>query len=213
MRRLCTYLAVGVLLFVAGTGAAWAGTDCGSATPIGEGMTTGDLGGAPEAWFSFTASSGGVIHISTAHGGTVFDTTLAVFEVCGGAPIVENDGNFPGRPNRAIASLAGQAGHDYLIRLGGVDTGAGTAFEMGVLMLPNLGGCGVGGTGDCYLANGSPFCEDSCGGIGCPSCCDTVCAADDFCCTTEWDQICADAAVQVCVLVPVELQKFDVGLR
>jgi hypothetical protein len=45
----------------------------------------------------------------------------------------------------------------------------------------------VGTTGDCCEANGSVGCGDG-------GCCATICEADAFCCETEWDQICADAA-------------------
>ncbi|MGB0716388.1 MAG: hypothetical protein ACPGXK_10945 [Phycisphaerae bacterium] len=42
------------------------------------------------------------------------------------------------------------------------------------------------GAGSCCIANGSPGCDD--GGTGC---CEAVCACDPFCCTLEWDEICA----------------------
>ena len=48
-------------------------------------------------------------------------------------------------------------------------------------------GCGEAGTGNCCEATGTPYCDDQ-------VCCDAICAADAFCCETEWDQICADAA-------------------
>ena len=52
------------------------------------------------------------------------------------------------------------------------------------------GGCGSGG--DCCTANpGTPGCADQ-------TCCETVCAADAFCCDTEWDQICATQAATLC---------------
>ncbi|MHC4992858.1 MAG: hypothetical protein ACYTGC_17945, partial [Planctomycetota bacterium] len=50
--------------------------------------------------------------------------------------------------------------------------------------------CGPG-NGDCCAANGTPGCEDE-------ECCEAVCGADPFCCDTEWDQICADAAADAC---------------
>ncbi len=53
------------------------------------------------------------------------------------------------------------------------------------------GGCGDPNSGGCDVANGTPFCDD----LGC---CNTICAADPFCCDTAWDQICADAALQLC---------------
>ena len=46
--------------------------------------------------------------------------------------------------------------------------------------------CGsCGGSGDCCLPNGTPGCDD-----GAISAC--VCAADSYCCETEWDDICVD---------------------
>ncbi|MBC24180.1 MAG: hypothetical protein CMJ32_09735 [Phycisphaerae bacterium] len=53
------------------------------------------------------------------------------------------------------------------------------------------GGGGCPGEGDCCVANGSPACDDA-------ECCETICAADAFCCETEWDQLCADAAAVSC---------------
>ena len=61
-------------------------------------------------------------------------------------------------------------------------------------MCPACGGgggvCGTGG--DCCVANpGTMGCNDT-------DCCNTVCAADAYCCATEWDQICASEAVAMC---------------
>ncbi|MHC4908132.1 MAG: hypothetical protein ACYTF9_00225, partial [Planctomycetota bacterium] len=47
------------------------------------------------------------------------------------------------------------------------------------------------GDGCCFAANESPGCDDA-------ACCDAVCAADPFCCDTEWDGLCADGAIAVC---------------
>ncbi len=51
------------------------------------------------------------------------------------------------------------------------------------------GGCGTGG--DCCVAGTAPGCADV-------ECCTLICAADAFCCDTQWDQLCADAAVAGC---------------
>ncbi len=50
--------------------------------------------------------------------------------------------------------------------------------------------------GSCDLANGT---------VGCnvPTCCDTVCDMDPFCCIWEWDSTCATRAVAVCTDLPV----------
>ena len=51
--------------------------------------------------------------------------------------------------------------------------------------------CGDPQSGGCFTANGSPGCENM-------ACCQTICAEDLFCCDTEWDQTCADAAATEC---------------
>ncbi|MHC5028842.1 MAG: hypothetical protein ACYTGR_18995, partial [Planctomycetota bacterium] len=53
------------------------------------------------------------------------------------------------------------------------------------------GGGACPGDGCCYVNNGTPGCDDA-------ACCETVCAADAFCCETSWDSICAAAAVDAC---------------
>ncbi|MHC5114908.1 MAG: nidogen-like domain-containing protein [Planctomycetota bacterium] len=47
------------------------------------------------------------------------------------------------------------------------------------------------GAGDCFIPNGTPGCDD-------PVCCALICGIDPFCCTTEWDQLCADQAAAMC---------------
>ena len=55
----------------------------------------------------------------------------------------------------------------------------------------NGGGGGEGvcgeGSGSCSEPNGSPGCENE-------GCCELICANDPFCCTTEWDFLCVEAA-------------------
>lgn len=57
----------------------------------------------------------------------------------------------------------------------------------------NCGDGGGGGGGNCCVPNGSVGCEDS-------DCQNLICNADPYCCNTEWDQICADAAIQNCAV-------------
>jgi streptogramin lyase len=71
-----------------------------------------------------------------------------------------------------------------------------------ILILLNDWGCVekaddpcVNGTGDCFESNGTPGCDD-------PACCGLVCAADPYCCDVEWDQLCADQAVDLCQFDP-----------
>jgi hypothetical protein len=58
--------------------------------------------------------------------------------------------------------------------------------------------CGAPTAGDCEEANGTPYCEDE-------ACCNSICAVDPFCCDTEWDQACADAAIAdvICQGAPI----------
>ncbi len=57
-------------------------------------------------------------------------------------------------------------------------------------LLPGLGAA----------ADPSSTCCSASGGIGCDdtSCTDLICSVDPVCCTTGWDQICADEAAAVC---------------
>jgi hypothetical protein len=50
--------------------------------------------------------------------------------------------------------------------------------------------CGPG-SGNCWEANGTPGCNST-------DCCQTVCAADAFCCENQWDSLCADGAASLC---------------
>ena len=47
------------------------------------------------------------------------------------------------------------------------------------------------GGGDCCQFNGSPGCDDA-------ACCELVCAVDEFCCLSLWDNICANTAADLC---------------
>lgn len=54
--------------------------------------------------------------------------------------------------------------------------------------------CGGGpGTGDCCEAHRTPGCVDD-------TCNDAVCAVDSFCCTSDWDEVCAAEAAGICTL-------------
>ncbi len=51
--------------------------------------------------------------------------------------------------------------------------------------------CGLPGTGNCCVADGTPCCEGA-------ACCEIVCRHDPFCCDTAWDEICVDEAHRFC---------------
>jgi hypothetical protein len=52
-------------------------------------------------------------------------------------------------------------------------------------------GCGVPTAGSCCTPHATPSCADA-------LCCEAICSLDGFCCDTEWDQLCADAAAILC---------------
>ena len=82
---------------------------------------------------------------------------------------------------------------------GGIYDGDGTGCApLTCVKIPPT--CGKG-AGPCGVPNGSPGCEDV-------ECCVLVCdpvKGDPFCCKVEWDQQCADAAIDLgCAVIPYE---------
>ena len=65
--------------------------------------------------------------------------------------------------------------------------------ESGGLCDGSFTACGAAGAGDCSAANTTPGCSDA-------ACCETVCAADPFCCCDTWDDICSGQAAEMCYL-------------
>lgn len=51
--------------------------------------------------------------------------------------------------------------------------------------------CGVNAAAGCFRVQSTPGCTDA-------SCCQSVCAADAFCCEVEWDIICRRGAMTAC---------------
>ena len=51
--------------------------------------------------------------------------------------------------------------------------------------------CGDPEAGSCFTPKSIPNCDDL-------SCCESVCAIDDFCCSSIWDQSCVDLAKSIC---------------
>lgn len=59
-----------------------------------------------------------------------------------------------------------------------------------VAVTPAAGQCGSGPS--CFEPHGTPGCSDG-------ECCSAVCNLDSFCCNTQWDSICVNEAVDLCV--------------
>ncbi|MDH3403657.1 MAG: hypothetical protein OES32_06315 [Acidobacteriota bacterium] len=206
MRKHTFIITLAVLALAAtGTAFAAAGGSCNEAILVQAGTFADDLGGANSKWYSYDATGTGNIPINTSLPGTQFETRLVVFGACGGAPVAESSG---GGGRLAHVLVAGFPGQRFFIEVSKIG-GSGSQFELAVDD-KLVGPCGQAGTGGCFIANGTPFCDDTCGGPPCPGCCTMICAADPFCCDTAWDQICADAAQVSCVVVPVELKNFEI---
>jgi hypothetical protein len=146
-----------------------------------------------DVFFTFTATQTGDYEVSTCAGAAPFDTGIEIWSSCpdaGGSLIACNDdgtgcANFSSKLNFAAVT-----GTTYTIRVGGWN-GATGATDMIITFIGDAPSCGDAGTGDCCIANGTPFCEDA-------ECCTLICAADAFCCDQQWDQVCADAAAVGC---------------
>lgn len=213
-------------------GGAWA-QGCGSATPIFVGDTPFNTAGATEnldltgicdpgpfgddviyhtIWFSWVADTTDNYQISTCSQAT-FDTRLAVLD--GGcdpsATIACLDDTTGCTGFTTILSFAAVQGQTYYFAVGGYS--AATTAGSGTLTLSLASGGGGGGTcgpdnpQDCCFAGVAPGCSDQ-------TCCETVCAADAFCCSTQWDSICAEEALGLCgrlCLVPCPLPSATVA--
>jgi len=146
-----------------------------------------------DVWFSFTATQTGDYNLETCTGPAPFDTGIEVYDNCpdnGGSLLGCND---DGAGCAAFASSLNQAmvaGTTYLIRVAGWG-GATGATDLVITFVGDAPSCGDAGIGSCCEVHPTPFCDDA-------DCCSTVCAADAFCCTTEWDQFCVDAAIAAC---------------
>ncbi len=91
-------------------------TDCATGTDV---TSCGDNDWA-DVWHSFTPASTGEYTVSLC--GSSFDTTLAVFDNCGGTELVCND-DFCGLQSEVEVPLT--AGHTYLIRVSGYNGATG----------------------------------------------------------------------------------------
>ena len=200
-----------------GGGGAPENDDCNSAAPISGtgifafnsiGATTdgpdhasclffGQSGIANDIWYCWTASCTDTVTISTC-GLTGMDSKIAVYDGCG-CPV--GDGNLLACNDdicglQSTVSFSATTGNSYLIRIGnfpGASAGTGS-FSIGCA---GGGNPACPGAGNCFVANGSPGCEDG-------ECCNDVCAIDAFCCASAWDEICAGEAEGLCGGAPTE---------
>ncbi len=171
-----------------------------------------DFPGSPDVVYSFTPATNVSVDISLC-GNSAYDTKLYVYEgVCpdtmqSGTQIACNE-DFCLTPSiefvlvSSLSQVPMVAGTTYYIVVDGTnDQVAFPGLECGnytidVTEAPEV--CGPG-NGDCFVANGTPGCEDV-------ECCETVCANDPFCCGAPdtagnpgfWDELCAEDAAFLC---------------
>src|SRR5690606_995765 len=112
-------------------GAAVSGSNLGATGPGLSSCTSGD---AADVWYAYSVAANDTITVSTC--GSALDTSLAVFDACGGAELACNDDNEPACGTGSFQSqvtFSGQAGQTYLIRVAGWNntTGAFTVMASG----------------------------------------------------------------------------------
>jgi hypothetical protein len=171
-----------------------------------------DFPGSPDVVYSFTPATNLNVDISLC-GNSAYDTKLYVYEgACpgtmqSGTEIACNE-DFCLTPSiefvlvSSLSQVAMVAGTTYYIVVDGTnDQVAFPGLECGAYTIdieeaPEV--CGPG-NGDCFVANGTPGCEDV-------ECCEIVCTNDPFCCGAPdtggnpgfWDELCAEDAAFLC---------------
>ncbi len=143
-------------------------------------------------WFKWTASTTDTYTFSTCNTASGVDTRLSAHTGCDAASVVVCNDDGAGCANfSSIMTLSATSGTLYYIAVG-VYSATTTGGPGTMSITVGDGGGGGGGGGDCCVSNpGTTCCNDQ-------DCCDTVCAADPYCCQTEWDQICANQAATLC---------------
>ena len=142
-------------------------------------------------WFKWTATTTDTYTFSTCNTAGGVDTRLSAQTGCDASTVVAcNDDGAGCATFSSLMTLSATQGTLYYIAVGVYS--ATTTGGAGTMSIAVGGGGGGGGGGDCCVANpGTTCCSDQ-------TCCDTVCAADAYCCTTEWDTYCAGEAVTLC---------------
>lgn len=135
--------------------------DCANATVIVAGQTyigtnvgaTGmnesscaDTADVNDVWFTWVAECTDTVTVSLCGGDLAFDTTLAIFDGCGGMEIVCNDDNGIGAcpaGTQSLATFDAVSGTQYWIRIAGWNGSQGTYHLL--VTCPPVGACCVDG--------------------------------------------------------------------
>ena len=120
------------------------GSNVGATSDIAQSSCS--LGDSFDVWYKFTASSAGDYTIDTL--GSVLDTTLVVYSVCGGAPLACNDDVDPGFDTSSLVGVTLLSGQTIRIRVAGyaADQGAFDIFITPPTIQPTTGACCQGST-------------------------------------------------------------------
>ncbi len=151
---------------------------------------------ADDVWYCWTAPCTDIITLSTC-GLTGLDTKIAVYFgcTCPGTDQTLLACNDDACAFQSQASFNASAGQQFLIRIGMFPGSPGGPGQFSITCGEAPTGCGATGTGDCCVANGTPFCDDA-------TCCELVCSIDPFCCDVSWDDLCAGMAADYCSICP-----------
>jgi len=142
-------------------------------------------------YYRFTPPATDIWTLTTCEG-TGWDTRIAVLGNCDPTSTIAcNDDDLACANFTSTLEFNGTINEEVVIAVGGysaADSGPGIlTIIQGSTAIP----CGDPTAGDCCVANGTPSCSDE-------ACCNSVCAADAYCCDVEWDQACADQAAFLC---------------
>ncbi len=172
--------------------AVYSGSDCPTGTPLA--CSDDDCGaGALESRVQFTATQGQtyLIRIGGFQGetgrGTL--TILCDVAVCGVSGSGSCTAEHTGRGCDDVTCCSSTCSVDpYCCD---VEWDNICAAESPGLCSGSFDVCGGANTNSCQTANTSAGCGDA-------TCCNRVCGRDPFCCITEWDDICAGEAADLC---------------
>ncbi|HMN41388.1 MAG TPA: PQQ-dependent sugar dehydrogenase [Phycisphaerales bacterium] len=101
-------------------------TAAGNVRAFGSTASSCGTGDTSAVWFAYTATGSNVVDARTCGGSTSFDTTLAVYTVCGGQPIACDDN---GCAAGSRVQWNATSGTQYLLRVAG-NSGATGAFTL-----------------------------------------------------------------------------------
>jgi len=112
-------------------------------TATGEDVSLCTLNDAPDAWHCWTADCDGWATFSLCGDGTDFDTTMAIYDDCGGNELACNDDNDDCQESRSQVTLPVSRGTEYVVRASGFN---GSHGEYELLVTCTSAQCGNGVT-------------------------------------------------------------------